>query len=197
MSSQGPGEMNPGSGGDSPSKQQKRTKKPSSGNSNGGGASSSRQRSGGGARSTGRQGTTNGGSFGYSTSSHSTGTSVSGGGIAPSISLQVSSSSHSPESLAEPGQLNSSSNSASLAAIGTSSQSSRRSGRMSSRYVDDDEFSVAPGMDRDVKSVVSVSFDDVYKRGRKVRSSICIHLLLLSYPCQRDHSLAGCVRYPN
>jgi hypothetical protein len=35
-------------------------------------------------------------------------------------------------------------------------------------YLDDDDFSVAPSMDQDVKSVVSVSFDDVYKRGRKV-----------------------------
>ena len=34
--------------------------------------------------------------------------------------------------------------------------------------MDDDDFSVAPSMEQDVKSVVSVSFDDVYKRGRKV-----------------------------
>jgi hypothetical protein len=34
---------------------------------------------------------------------------------------------------------------------------------------DDDDFSVAPSMDQDVKSVVSLVFDDVYKRGRKVR----------------------------
>lgn len=33
-----------------------------------------------------------------------------------------------------------------------------------------DDFSVAPSMDQDVKSVVSVGFDDVYKRGRKVRN---------------------------
>jgi len=33
---------------------------------------------------------------------------------------------------------------------------------------DDDDFSVAPSMDQDVKSVVSVSFDDVYQRGRKL-----------------------------
>ena len=40
-------------------------------------------------------------------------------------------------------------------------------------YLDDDDFSVAPSMDQDVKSVVSVSFDDVYKRGRKV-SPVCL-----------------------
>jgi hypothetical protein len=172
MSSHGTGVMNPSSGGDSPSKQQKRAKKPSSGSGNGSGASSSRQRNGGGASSGGHHGTAEGG-FGYSNSSHSTGTSVSGagssnhntdkdngGGFVQSNSLRESSSSHSTELC---------SNIASLAAIGTSSQSSRRSGRKSSRYIDDDEFSVAPGMDRDVKSVVSVSFDDVYKRGRKVR----------------------------
>lgn len=34
--------------------------------------------------------------------------------------------------------------------------------------MDDDDFSVAPSMEQDVKSVVSVSFDDVYKRGRKL-----------------------------
>lgn len=46
----------------------------------------------------------------------------------------------------------------------------RVTGRKSMRnnYLDDDDFSVAPSMDQDVKSVVSVSFDDVYKRGRKV-----------------------------
>jgi hypothetical protein len=32
----------------------------------------------------------------------------------------------------------------------------------------DDDFSVAPSMDQGVKSVDSVVFDDVYKRGRKV-----------------------------
>lgn len=36
------------------------------------------------------------------------------------------------------------------------------------RHVDDDDFSVAPSMDQDVKSVISVSFDDVYQRGRKL-----------------------------
>lgn len=40
--------------------------------------------------------------------------------------------------------------------------------RSSKRVVDDDDFSVAPSMDQDVKSVVSVSFDDVYQRGRKL-----------------------------
>jgi hypothetical protein len=46
-----------------------------------------------------------------------------------------------------------------------------RSGRKSSRttVLDDDDFSVAPSMDQDVKSHVSVGFDDVYKRGRKVK----------------------------
>lgn len=48
---------------------------------------------------------------------------------------------------------------------------------MRNAYLDDDEFSVAPSMDQDVKSVVSVSFDDVYKRGRKVRSS---HFVIVS-----------------
>jgi calcium/calmodulin-dependent protein kinase I len=50
------------------------------------------------------------------------------------------------------------------------SSSSSRSDRMvrKPRYVDDDDFSVAPSMDQDVKSVVSVSFDDVYQRGRKL-----------------------------
>jgi hypothetical protein len=33
---------------------------------------------------------------------------------------------------------------------------------------DDDDFSVAPSMDQDVKSVLSVGFDEVYARGRKV-----------------------------
>jgi hypothetical protein len=48
--------------------------------------------------------------------------------------------------------------------------STRRSVRKSTRNVvmDDDDFSVAPSMDQDVKSVVTVGFDDVYKRGRKV-----------------------------
>lgn len=52
-----------------------------------------------------------------------------------------------------------------------STSSGRRSVRKSSRstVLDDDDFSVAPSMDQDVKSVVSVGFDDVYKRGRKVR----------------------------
>jgi hypothetical protein len=44
----------------------------------------------------------------------------------------------------------------------------RKSIRNASNYLDDDDFSVAPSMDQDVKSVVSVVFDDVYKRGRKV-----------------------------
>jgi hypothetical protein len=35
--------------------------------------------------------------------------------------------------------------------------------------LDDDDFSVAPSMDQDVKSVVTACFDDVYQRGRKVR----------------------------
>jgi serine/threonine protein kinase len=46
--------------------------------------------------------------------------------------------------------------------------SSRSEHRNTSRHVDDDDFSVAPSMDQDVKSVVSVSFDDVYQRGRKL-----------------------------
>ena len=52
----------------------------------------------------------------------------------------------------------------------STASSGRRSVRKSARNVgvDDDEFSVAPSMDQDVKSVVSVGFDDVYKRGRKV-----------------------------
>jgi hypothetical protein len=46
----------------------------------------------------------------------------------------------------------------------------RKTSRKSARnFVDDDEFSVAPSMDQDVKSVVTASFDDVYARGRKVR----------------------------
>lgn len=54
----------------------------------------------------------------------------------------------------------------------------RKSTRKSMRnaYLDDDDFSVAPSMDQDVKSVVSVSFDDVYKRGRKV--SLLLGLLM-------------------
>ena len=40
--------------------------------------------------------------------------------------------------------------------------------RTSRRIVDDDDFSVAPSMDHDVKSVVSISFDEVYQRGRKL-----------------------------
>ena len=51
-------------------------------------------------------------------------------------------------------------------ASSTKRKSYRKSGR---NYLDDDDFSVAPSMDQDVKSVVSVSFDDVYQRGRKVR----------------------------
>lgn len=43
-----------------------------------------------------------------------------------------------------------------------------RMARRQQRYYDDDDFSVAPSMDQDVKSVVSVSFDDVYQRGRKL-----------------------------
>jgi hypothetical protein len=50
--------------------------------------------------------------------------------------------------------------------VSTRRKSTRKSAR---NFVDDDEFSVAPSMDQDVKSVVSVSFDDVYARGRKVR----------------------------
>ena len=48
---------------------------------------------------------------------------------------------------------------------------------------DDDsvaDFSVAPGMDSDVKSVVSVNFDHVYQRGRKVRRKLLGHKLLSS-----------------
>jgi len=44
----------------------------------------------------------------------------------------------------------------------------RKSIRNAAKEFDDDDFSVAPSMDRDVKSVSSVVFDDVYKRGRKV-----------------------------
>ncbi len=44
----------------------------------------------------------------------------------------------------------------------------RKSIRNAANGLDDDDFSVAPSMDHDVKSVVSVVFDDVYKRGRKV-----------------------------
>ena len=52
----------------------------------------------------------------------------------------------------------------------TPTTSKRKSLRLTSRdYLDNDDFSVAPSMDRDVKSVVSVGFDDVYARGRKVR----------------------------
>jgi hypothetical protein len=43
---------------------------------------------------------------------------------------------------------------------------------MRNNCLDDDDFSVAPSMQQDVKSVVSVSFDDVYKRGRKVRITV-------------------------
>ncbi|KAG7337841.1 serine/threonine protein kinase [Nitzschia inconspicua] len=52
----------------------------------------------------------------------------------------------------------------------SSSARASRSGRKSTRttVLDDDDFSVAPSMDQDVKSVVSVGFDDVYKRGRKL-----------------------------
>jgi hypothetical protein len=57
---------------------------------------------------------------------------------------------------------------------GSSTSSGRRAMRKSSRnmVMDDDDFSVAPSMDQDVKSVVSVGFDDVYKRGRKVSNSM-------------------------
>jgi hypothetical protein len=48
----------------------------------------------------------------------------------------------------------------------TKRKSYRKTGK--NNYLDDDDFSVAPSMDQDVKSVVSVSFDDVYARGRKV-----------------------------
>lgn len=50
---------------------------------------------------------------------------------------------------------------------GVTRKNAYRKGRH--QYLDDDEFSVAPSMDQDVKSVVSVCFDDVYQRGRKVR----------------------------
>ena len=50
----------------------------------------------------------------------------------------------------------------------------RKSIRNAPNHLDDDDFSVAPSMDQDVKSVVSVVFDDVYKRGRKV-SRMSIH----------------------
>lgn len=49
------------------------------------------------------------------------------------------------------------------------SSSRKASSKRSVVGPDDDEFSVAPSMDQDVKSVVSVGFDDVYQRGRKVR----------------------------
>jgi hypothetical protein len=56
------------------------------------------------------------------------------------------------------------------ASVVSTATSRRKSTRKNARnFVDDDEFSVAPSMDQDVKSVVSVSFDDVYARGRKVR----------------------------
>jgi hypothetical protein len=49
----------------------------------------------------------------------------------------------------------------------------RKTSRKTARnFVDDDEFSVAPSMDQDVKSVVTASFDDVYARGRKVRKKL-------------------------
>ena len=59
---------------------------------------------------------------------------------------------------------------------GSSKSAVYESGRKSSNKqrfnpCDDDDFSVAPSMDQDVKSVVSVSFDEVYARGRKVCSS--------------------------
>ena len=47
---------------------------------------------------------------------------------------------------------------------------------------DDDsvaDFSVAPGMDSDVKSVVSVNFDHVYQRGRKV--SVFFHRVVVLF----------------
>ena len=48
--------------------------------------------------------------------------------------------------------------------------SPKKSGNNTKRInpLDDDDFSVAPSMDQDVKSVVSVNFDEVYARGRKL-----------------------------
>lgn len=51
----------------------------------------------------------------------------------------------------------------------TTRRKSYRKGLTKNQYLEDDDFSVAPGIDQDVKSVVSISFDDVYQRGRKVR----------------------------
>lgn len=49
----------------------------------------------------------------------------------------------------------------------SSEPTANKSPGRTSRF-DDDDFSVAPSMDQNVKSVVSVSFDEVYARGRKV-----------------------------
>ena len=64
----------------------------------------------------------------------------------------------------------------------TKRKSYRKSGR---NYLDDDDFSVAPSMDQDVKSVVSVSFDDVYARGRKVSN---LGWIVRSHPITRQPS---------
>eukprot|EP00980_Cylindrotheca_fusiformis_P001370 scaffold344_cov130-Cylindrotheca_fusiformis.AAC.1 len=68
------------------------------------------------------------------------------------------------------GKAKDSSRSTSSSSSSKAKDGSGRSERMirKQRYVDDDDFSVAPSMDQDVKSVVSVSFDDVYQRGRKL-----------------------------
>ena len=46
--------------------------------------------------------------------------------------------------------------------------SPKKAGNKRINPLDDDDFSVAPSMDQDVKSVVSVNFDEVYARGRKL-----------------------------
>jgi len=45
------------------------------------------------------------------------------------------------------------------------------------RKLDDDDFSVAPSLDVEMRSVVNHSFNDIYERGKKVSSE-----------CAEEHS---------
>jgi hypothetical protein len=44
--------------------------------------------------------------------------------------------------------------------------------RSAPRKLEDDDFSVAPSLDVEMRSVVSKSFEDVYVRGEKVSSCV-------------------------
>jgi hypothetical protein len=55
-------------------------------------------------------------------------------------------------------------------------QEENDSHRSNARKLDDDDFSVAPSLDVEMRSITKHTFDDVYQRGRKVSYFIIIIL---------------------